>query len=270
MTEDFYAKTNSGYIIRGLGAVLHDCLTSDAHFCLEKSGISVCDSDNKNTSLININLPMGNFDTYRCARERTIAVTIKHLHKLLKNVKKKDSITLFIDDKRKPNKLGITVKPVPIAQKSDREETSYITFREVDYQKTDVPEGYHFPKVIASTEYQKMCKKMEIVPGKTITITIQESNYICFYCDGGDIITTEMAFGKLDSNTENVYEENFYASMLKQLIKMPGLSHNMQISAPLDKRFPIKIKMQAGTLGEIEVFLKTQKQVDYESQQQEE
>lgn len=260
----YYAETPYGYTIKVLTEVLHSCLTNEAFFRLEKSGIkSVC-SDNRNTTLINVELMMENFDVYNCKTERTIAVNLKHLQRLLKNVKKKDTITLFITDKM-PNKLGIRTVPIMVNKKSERADTSYISIREVTRSGIDIPEGYYYPKVIPATEYQKMCKKMGVVPGKIINITIQENNYISFFCDGGDIISSELTFGSIDPKlSKNTYEGRFYITILNQLIKMPGLSPKMQISAPKDKRFPIRIKMQAGNLGFIEVYLKTKEQIEYE------
>ncbi len=259
----YYAETLCGYIIKVLTEVLHGCLTNEAYLKLEKSGIKSICSDNRETTLINVDLKMENFDTYNCVVEKTIAVNLKHLQKLLKNVKKKDSITLFIRDDI-PNKLGIKIVPVTVNKKTDRAETSYISIREVERPDINIPEGYQYPKVIPSTEYQKMCKKMGVVPGKIINIKIQLNYYISFFCDGGEIISSEMEFGRINPNEDSLYEGHFYITMLNQLIKMPGLSTKMQISAPKDKRFPIKIGMQAGTLGTIEVYLKTKEQVEYE------
>lgn len=259
----FYAETPYGYIIKVMTEVLHGCLTNEAYFQLESSGIKSICSDNRNTTLINVDLQMENFDVYQCKKETTIAVNLKHLQKLLKNIKKKDSISLFITEKIS-NKLGIRIVPVMVNKKSERAETSYISIRKVTYPSIAVPEGYYYPKVIPSTEYQKMCKKMGVVPEKVITITIQENNYVSFLCDGGDIISSEIEFGEKDPKCQHLYVGRFYTSLLNQLIKMPGLSPKMQISAPEDPGFPIRIKMQAGSLGFIEVYLKTKEQIEFE------
>ena len=265
MNYQFFAETLHGYTIKVIIEVLQNCLANDAYFQLTETGIKFCCSDEQESTLINFNLERENFDNYHCQKNMTIAINLKHLHKLLKNVKKKDSITLFID-KDNFNRLWIKVVPIAMNKKLDRAETSHISIREVAIKDYDVPTGYHYPKVIPSTEYQKMCKKMTIVPGKVITITIQQNNYISFYCDGGDIISSEMAFGSIDPklDKDSTYIGSFYTTMLNQLIKMPGLSPKMQISAPKNNGFPIRIKMQAGNLGMIEVYLKTKKQIEYE------
>ena len=284
----YYAESQSGHIVKVLVEVLQSCLTNDAYFTFEKGGIKSCNVDNKATTLINFDLPMEKFEKYFISPEwttssggssvgtkeipkepvpMTIAITIKHLHKLLKNVKKKDSITFFID-KSHPLKLGIRIVPVTINKKSERAETSHISFRTVEnFASTSVPEDYHPPKVIPATEYQKMCKKMAVIPGKDISITIQRSNFICFFCDGGNIVSSEMTFGEKETNVPDgeLYVGNFYTTMLNQLIKMPGLSSRMQISAPKNKVYPIRIKMDAGNLGTIEVYLKTKELIEMEA-----
>lgn len=264
MNEDynFYADTPSGHAIKVLVEVFQRCVLNDGYFNLDKDGIHFCCTDNKKTTLLNSRLHMREFDNYHCETPKTVAINLKHFHKLLKNVKKKDSITMFIN-KDMPNKLGITLVPIIVKEKSERAETSFITIREVSNGEIDVPDGYHFPKVIPSNEYQKMCKKMAVVPGKTIRITIQENKFISFFCDGGDIISSEMAFGTKEKDTDT-YVGEFYTTTLDQLIKMPGLAPKMQISAPHDNRYPLKIRMNVGTLGFVEVFLKTKNQIEYE------
>jgi proliferating cell nuclear antigen PCNA len=255
----FNAEISSGHYIKVLVEVLENCFTGEVYFLLDKKGVHVLNTDNKDTILIAVDLLMENFENFKCTQERTIAITIKHMHKLLKSVKKKDSLTLFIDEKM-PSKLGIKLIPIFMNKKSEKADTSYITFREITIETPMIPElsCYNQPKVIVASEYQKMCKKMTVVPGKTIFITIQNNDYICFYCDGGGVITSEMTFGTLNEN-EEFYKGEFYTSTLNQLIKMPGLSNKMQISSPIAKYsdYPIKIRMNVGDIGHIEIYLKT-------------
>jgi len=267
----YYAESQYGYTVKGIMEVMHGCLTNEAYFRLEKSGFySVC-SDNRETTLLDIKLPMEQFDSYNCKVERTIAVNLKHLQKLLKSVKKKDAITLFIEEDN-TNRLGIKIVPISINKNTEKADISFISIRDVIRPIIEIPDGYYFPKVIPSTDYQKMCKKMGAVPGKIISITIQENNFISFFCDGGDIITSELTFGSKDLKCpkDTLYEGHFYIAHLNQLIKMPGLSPKMQISAPKNKGFPIRIKMQAGQLGSIGVYLKTKEQIEFEDSQKDE
>ena len=194
----FYAETQYGHTVKVLTEVYYGCLTNEAFYRLETTGIrSIC-SDNRFTTLLNLDLPRGNFDKYICKQDISIAINLKHLQKLLKNIKKKDSITLFIK-KSVPNKLGIKIVPIILTKKADKSETSFINIREVTLSGIAIPTGYHFPKVIASTDYQKMCKKMAVVPGKIINITIQQDNFISFFCDG-DIISSDVTLGTKDPN----------------------------------------------------------------------
>ena len=266
----YYAETQYGYTIKVLVEVLQGCLTNDAFFRLEKSGIKFCCADNRETMLLRFELNMENFDNYSCDTEKMIAVNLKHLHKLVKNVKKKDSIALFISNEY-PTKLGIKIVPVMINKQSERAEISYISIREVQKGGVITPKGYHYPKVIPSTDYQKMCKKMVTVPGKIVNITIQKNNYISFFCDGGDIISSELTFGTIDPKLpeSSIYKGQFYTTMLNQLVKMPGLFPKMQISAPKERGFPIRIKMQTGNLGFIEVYLKEKTQIEFEDSKRE-
>lgn len=264
MTEPylFYAATDTGYIIKVLFEVLQNCLTETAFFTLTKEGMKLCSVDNNERLLINIQLNMENFLKYHCDAPRTIAINFKNFHKLIKNIKKKDAMTLFIK-KDDPVKLGILIMPANQTKKAEREDESYLTIYEMKLLEIEIPTGYHQPTVIPSTEYQKMCKKIATVSGQTVKIDIQENNYISFLCDGNGIVMSKMSFGELDAKKKK-YSGEFYSSMLTQLIKLPGLEKHMQISAPTKQLFPIRIKMKTGTLGEIEVYLKTKTLIDRE------
>lgn len=264
----FHAETPSGYIIKTLIEVLQNCLSNEASFYISNSnGLSLCSPDNKMTTLIYLNLKRENFDKFYCDKDMTISVPLKHINKFIKNIKKKDSITLFIK-KNHPTKLGIHIIPTSLNKESDKSETSYVSISEVATPEFDLPEGYHLPKIIPSTEYQKMCKKLSSLPSKIINIKIQYDRYISFFCEGGEILSSEMSFGSLDNtldyNGKQYYENDFNVSQLSQLIKLPGLSNRMKIFSPIDETFPIKISMQAGTLGYVDIFIKNKNQIHYE------
>jgi len=260
---DFYAETPSGYTIKILSEILYNCLSDEFFLSLKKTGISSSSKDNRKTTLLMIDLKMENFDNYKCVADKTIAINLKHLQKLLKSIKKKDSITLFIRQNT-PNKLGIRIVPTVGTKKSDRIATDYISIREVVIMDHETIDGYDFPKVIGSSDYQKMCKKMIVVPGKIMNIKIQKSNYVSFFCDGGEIMSSELEFGTFDVNEPKCYNDVFYIDTITQLIKIPGLSPKIQIYAPNDDKYPIKFKIQAGTLGTLEIYIKNKNQIDYE------
>lgn len=265
----FYAETSHGHSIKVLTEVLQNCLGNEVYLKFERTGIFICCMDNKETILLNIALTMENFEIFKIEESLTltIAVNLKLLHKLIKNVKKKDFVTLFIA-KENPTKLGILIVPTVSGRKSEKLEENLMTIREMVTDHIAIPTGYLLPKVIIGSEYQKMCKKMTAVANKNITIVIQESNYVSFANDKSDISNSKVHFGDLNPALPT-YENIFYSNMLNQLIKISGLSPKLQISAPKNKAFPIRFKV-AMPLGTMEIFLKSKHTIEMEEVKREE
>ena len=261
--KTFYAETPQGFIFKTLVELLNNCLTGDAYFRLEKDGIYSSCLDTHQTILIKINLKRENFLDYECSEEAHIGVNLKHLQKLVKNIKKKDKIIIFIDP-LKPRKLGITTMPNTVNPESQKSDTSYITYHNVRKKDFNVDGGYTNPKVIKSVDFQKMCKKMMTVD-KTLQITIQGSRYASFYADGGEIISSEMEYGVVDEDSKDIpYNAEFDTPKINQLIKMCPLSCQMQLYAPGIKGNPLRVKMLAGNLGTVEVYVKDKEQIELE------
>lgn len=261
----FYADTQSGFIIKVISEILNNCLTNEAFFRIQKSGIFLTCMDEKETTLLNLELPSGEFDNFECNKNMTICIGLKQFQKTLKNIKKKDTITLWIE-KTRPTKLGIKINSQGGAKKSDRVDTFEISIREDNVKSIIIPEDHNYPKVIPTNDFQKICKNLGIVLGKTLKITIQQNNYIQFYCDGEDVTSVKSEFGEFNPKLpkKQTFEKDFYISSLTQLIKIPGLSQRMQISAPKHHGLPIRIKVHAGTLGTLDVYLKTKEQIDFD------
>lgn len=270
MSEDdyiFYAFTPDGYIIKVLVEVLQNCLTAEAHFNFEKTGVSLCMTDEHNKILVMLDIPIANFDSpYICKKNSSLAVDLKQFHKLLKNVKKKDSLALFLIPSR-VNNLGIKIIPNVGQNNSQMIEKNFIGIKTITKQITKIPKGYRIPIVIPSSVYQKMCKKIATVSGSknNTSIVVQKNNFISFNCYAEGLSAVEIEYGSYNSEEEDVvYKGNFSNSMLLSLQKIPGLSERTKISAPKDPGYPIKFTIAVGSIGTMEIFVKTAEQIQYE------
>ena len=124
-----------------------------ACFELNDSGIYLRTTDNENRLLIDLNLGRENFKKYKCEKTLYIGVNVIHLYKMLKSIKKKDSITMFIDDER-PNDLAIRVEQFDQINKT----TSFVKIQNVQNIEIGVPSGYGHPIIIPSSNFQKLVK----------------------------------------------------------------------------------------------------------------
>ena len=102
-----------------------------------------------------------------------MGINLTHFHKMLKSIKKKDSLLLFIDEDDSTN-LGIRVIP----KENNRVSTSYIKIQNQQNIDITLPTGYNNPIIVPSTEYQKMCKEMVNI-SNTIKI-VSKSSFIKF------------------------------------------------------------------------------------------
>ena len=103
----FRAKTKEAFVIKVLSELLSSTIKF-APFRFDDQGIHLSQVDTNNTQLISFSLFRENFLNYKCSKQLNFIVNSTHLHKMLKAIKKKDSITLYIKDDD-PNRLGICV-----------------------------------------------------------------------------------------------------------------------------------------------------------------
>lgn len=260
----FYGKTN-GHPIKILVEGLNNCLTGDIELNISKDGIkSICFDSNDTLGII-FELKMNQFDEFYCDEDKTIKINLKQFLKLLKNIKKKDNLILFV--KKNDVKFGVKINQPSSVERND---TSYINITKVEdflinndpYESFPSENDYNYPKIIPSGEYQKICKKMNNIISKELEIEIQGSNYISF-SNNDQLLSTNTSFGTLKQD-EKSYKGIFSTTRLNQLIKLPGLSHNIEIYSPKNNSHPLKIKMNISILGYIEIFLKNENMIQYE------
>ena len=265
MTVIFKAKTHCAYTIKVLAELLQNNIKT-ACFEIDENGVKLCMMDHHRTILIHISLESENFALYKfkCKDKLFLGINLNHFHKMLKSIKKKDSMQLFINDES-PNDLGIKVIP----KENNRITTSFVTIQEIQTIDIDIPEGYGKPIIVPSSEYQKMCKDMAHI-GSMINV-IARNFHIKFRCNAGGIMKRHVEFGEMsDSDDEEEKEENvveynqdFDTEQLSRITKMAGLSTNMQIYPKQGK--PLLFKSAIGSLGKISIYIKSKDFIEKEN-----
>lgn len=321
---EFRANTKKGYIPK----TTFDALATSMNrvtLRLSSKGIFILEADCENVTkahiLWDVKWYRERFTSYWCETPIVIVVNAKHLQKMLRNVKKKDSLSFFIS-KSDPNKLGIIIQPVGAqadghAARSEKVYLSIQRLAEVgDMKSPDKTKGaYGFPMVIGATDFQKI-KKMA-GSANTLSVKIQGSNYIAFQAGDRNVMSTDLTFGELtmspngevvplsdddveydddvgddvvddvdddvgttdDASSEydeyseedeypDVYEKDFAMSLFVPLVKLPGLTAQMEFYAPIMPGFPLKINMVVSSgLGSITVFVKDQAQIAHDERE---
>jgi len=262
MTVIFKAKTHCAYTIKILAELLQNNIKT-ACFELDEDGIKLSMMDHHETILIQLSLESENFTFYKfkLSEKKFLGINLNHFHRMLKSIKKKDSLELFINDEN-PNDLGIKVIP----KENNRVTTSFIKIQEKQNISIEVPTGYDKPVIVPSSEYQKMCKDMAHI-GNIIRVT-SKNFHIKFICNAGGVMKRNVEFGEMsdsddecdDDSKSNEYSDDFDTEQLSRITKMAGLASNMQIF-PKSKK-PLLFKSSVGSLGKISIYIKSKDQIE--------
>ena len=288
----FYGEVVKGYIIKTLVDVLVGSFNRTT-FSVTENGIYIRDCDKNRSILFNIELHREKFIKYKCDQDIFFSANVKHIQRLIRNLKKKDSLILGIR-KETPDILCIMICPARKTENTNyRSETADIRIQvESNPSLVDIPnsEVYKFPYVIDASEFQKV-KRISSV-AKVIKVVIQGDSYLGFICDK-EIYSTALHFGdppsleekegdeevnseEEDSETDSheeestpsfpIYTAEFNSSLFNHLVKLPGLCTQMQFYAPTEDLFPLRIRMEAGLLGVVDVYIKDTKTLEYDEE----
>lgn len=265
MTIIFKAKTHNAYTIKILAELLQNNIKT-ACFEIDDEGVKLCMMDHHRTILIQVSLESDSFILYKFkAKEKLfLGINLNHFHKMLKSIKKKDSMQLFINDDN-PNDLGIKVIP----KENNRVTTSFVKIQEIQTLDIDIPDGYGKPIIVPSSEYQKMCKDMAHI-GSVINV-VARNFHIKFRCNAGGVMKRHVEFGEMgDSDDEEAednnmpeYNQDFDTEQLSRITKMAGLSTNIQIYPQKGK--PLLFRSSIGSLGKLSIYIKSKDLIEKEN-----
>lgn len=260
----FRAKTKEtdAYVIKILGEVLSN-IVKWSPFSVNENGIQLNQRDPKNEQLISIALHRSEFHVFKCIQPINFLVNSSTFYTLVKAIKKKDTVTMFITEDE-PLKLGITVE-------QNAEKNKVTTYIKISYHRPEdiqlgTQEEYGNPLIISSKEYQKMKNLQSISHNGELKLTCHQGE-LKFFCDGGEVYSRELIINtEQEEEGENIpvhYEQTYKAQCLTQLTKCAGQSGNT-VHMFIKKDLPLKIKMRAGNLGELTVYIKSKEMLDLE------
>lgn len=265
----FRCKTTDAYIFKILTELLHNVIKT-ACFEIKPTKISLRMMDSNRRTLIDLTLHQKNFNFYYFSNSienqvMNIGLNMNHFYKMLKSIKKRDQLILFIEEKRSLD-LGIQIIP----KDHSRLTISYVKIQNIQNLEIALPEDYEHSILISSSEFSKMCKDMFNMSN---TISIIAKKYtIGFSCNVGSVFSRQVILGdteaeKLESNNFEEFSEDFDTEQLSRILKIAGLHINLNILCK--KNMPLLITSKVGIIGEIQIYIKSRKQLDNESLQNE-
>jgi len=252
----FYCKTTEGYIIKILAELLQNNIKNGC-FIVNESGILFRMTDSNRRVLIDMSLDANNFSQFKFkGKSLSIGLNLSHFYKMLKNIKKKDSLALFIEFDKEDD-LGIRVIP----KEKNRVTTSFVKIQNLQSLDIDIPSEYGKPVNIPSNEYIKMIKDLNNMGGNSITIS-SCVGFLKFNCNSNDIYSREIIFGEIEEKMDITCVQDFDTEQLCRISKISGLSTLIQVYQT--EGFPLFFNSNIGNLGKISIYIKDKKQIHEE------
>lgn len=253
----FRVKSDQAYLFKLLAELLQNNLKT-ACFEICSSGITLKSLDTNDTLFMNISLQAKEFNYYRfsppvkTSSTLLIGINVNHLHKLLKCVKKKDSIEISIYN----NALNdIEIKIIP---QKDCNKLTINYIKNIPAQKVslgideDADESTDYSSVlIASSDISKLSKDLSTFEGKTFEI--QSNGRHVKFITNADITGRIIIFGNIHDTTGKIISKQFENSVLSKISKISGLSGNLHLTLTDD--FLI-FHSRIGTLGNITIHIR--------------
>lgn len=257
MSYLFQAKTNEGYVFKIITEILLLNLKSCC-FTLTEEGIYLNQMDTQGRVLFNLKFLSCNFLLYKFnyTQTKNIGLNLNYLNKMLKTVKKKDKLELFIQEGNE-NNFGIKVTP----NDNSRVTVSYITIHNLQNIDIKAPEINCKPTLISSSDFQKTMKEMYSIGN---LLEIIRTNYtITFKCISNDVYSKEITFGNIrDDEGDNtiLYQETFNTETFYKIMKLSGVCKNINIYTQKD--FPLLFKNKLGDVGELSILIKSNNMIE--------
>lgn len=259
----FHIKTQEGYVLKVLSELLHNNIKIGC-FEITKDGLFFRQTDTHGKICIDIVLHSDNFEIFKVnlppnEQRILLGVNLAHLRKMLRPVKKKETIEL-IKETETSNDLCIKISPKELGGEID---ANFIKIQEIQILDLQLPSGYDDYISIPTSRYQKMCKDMESI---SQNIKIESNNsMIKFTSDMSGVYSRSILFGR-DDNSEITYSQLFESQQLNNLGRISGLgattTSNIQIFTK--ENLPILLRTNIGTLGKLSIYVKSREQMEEE------
>jgi proliferating cell nuclear antigen PCNA len=256
----FKCRTSDAYFLK----VLSDLLSNNLHsgcFDISAAGISIRAMDQNRKILIDMNLLADNFSLYTFNRPDPVylGINLSYFHKMLKTIKKKDSLEIMLDTE---NPTNLSLKTIP--KENNRTTVSWVRIQSMQKIDVDLPTGYSKPIIVNSSEFCKMTRDLNI--GAIINISATKTS-IMFSCEAGGIMKRTIEFGEKDPDDclEKlvIYNHDFSTEQISKISKLSGLSSSMQIFSSTN--LPLLFKSNIGNIGNISIYMKSKDQIDEEN-----
>lgn len=245
-------KSKHTQTLKTVFEVLKDILPETTIEFNKKHGIKIASIDPTKTILVYLKLDVKPFDEFICKETKfTIGLNIDVFYKLIKSVKKDDTLTISMDEKN-IDRLNIIIET-----HKGKTKNKQIDLMDLDDEKIDPPpENLEVRITMTSSEFTATCKEIGEL-GDKINIKCSKQNII-FSAKGhgskSNIVLNnqddlvQIKFNKSHSK-QYVVEGTFETKHLLMFAKCEGLSDTVEIF--MKNNFALVIKYSIDPFGSI-------------------
>ncbi len=231
----------------------------DVNLEFDKTGLKIVAMDNTHVVLVHLKLDADKFEHYVCEKKMYVGINMLKLHMLIKTISNGDILTLFIE-REDNNSLGIRIENAEKKVKT----TYKLAMLDINAVEYEIP-PVDFPTIITmpSVDLQKIIRDMHNL-ADNIEIRYVE-NQLRFSCKG-DFVKQETILGtdknqnlSIVKNSQNAHEiiQGVYSSKYLSMFTKCTNLYNM-VEVYLKNNFPLILKYQVASLGEIKLCLAQQ------------
>ena len=230
----------------------------DVNLEFDKTGLKIVAMDTTHVVLVHLKLDADKFEEYFCEKKIYVGINMLKLHMLIKTIGNGDIMTLFIE-KSDANNLGIRIE-----NSEKRVRTTYkLAMLDINAVEYEIP-PVDFPTIITmpSNDLQKIIRDMHNL-ADNIEIRYLE-NQLRFSCKG-DFVKQETILGTdknqnlnilKSDNTLEIIQGIYSSKYLSMFTKCTNLYNIVEVY--LKNNFPLILKYQVASLGEIKLCLAQQ------------
>lgn len=255
----FKVKSEDGLALRVLSEYFANLLTFPP-FQVNDKGIFVRAVNKQGEVLVDAQMPRSSFPIFKCAKPIYFGVNATHFYRLLRPIKKKDTVSLFIREQL-PMQLGICVEQ---GDKPGDRVTTYIQINYIQPDEIELPEGYDDNPIIETSKRFQRLKMLHTI-GPNIWATVIGGKRIRFTVNGKNLFSREVTIGETsddDNDDENTpsYTLTYPTNHITQLTKCAGQSGNVQIFQ--NEELPLFIQMRLGSLATLSIYIKSKELIE--------
>jgi DNA polymerase III sliding clamp (beta) subunit (PCNA family) len=256
----FKCKTPNAFQIKVLIDLLSVSLQK-ASFEVTDEGIKMSYIVSNHSKIFDVFLDAKYFDIYKFKAENNIdlGLTLSDFNRLLKSIKKKDILELFVHDENS-QRLGICT--IPSTLDKSRVTTTEMTVQKIQNLEIELPEGYQRFITVPASDFQQMCKDLKNIGNNTITV-ISSGFSIAFSCKADSIMSRTVQFGDPNESDEEdeVYEQTFQTEQFTNIQKIAGLCDKLQIYRKMG--LPLLIKANIGPTSHVSIYINSNEMSDF-------